>query len=165
MSKTVILEDVVEAFEFPENWQVYLDKKTGKILLLTEDDQTHLSALDGEPEDPDEIFSSDSVQEYLSAEKNGELISFPDRFDINEWDIMKRFCLSVANGSAQKQLLNAIHVSGAFRYFKDTVHRLELADQWDQYRNDALERFAIEWLESVGMSWVRRKPRNNRNRR
>jgi hypothetical protein len=61
---------------------------------------------------------------------------------------MERFCHTVENTAVQDALLNAIQGSGAFRYFKDTIHRLDLADDWYRYRQLALEQIAADFLES-----------------
>ena len=60
----------------------------------------------------------------------------PDRFEINEWDMMRDFAGSVENEDHSETLLHAIHGKGAFRYFKDRVHDLALADAWHKFRDD-----------------------------
>jgi hypothetical protein len=45
---------------------------------------------------------------------------------------MERFICTVADGQAADQLWRAIKGKGAFRYFKDTAHRLDLLKQWFQ---------------------------------
>ena len=47
----------------------------------------------------------------------------PTKYDIHEWDIMHEFAESVEPERFSNDLLNAIHGSGAFRYFKDTLRR------------------------------------------
>jgi hypothetical protein len=44
--------------------------------------------------------------------------------------------------------LRAIKGKGAFRYFKDTINRLGLREQWFQYRDEALKEFVVEWAEA-----------------
>jgi hypothetical protein len=44
-------------------------------------------------------------------------------------------------------LLNAIHGRGAFRYFKDKIHELGIADQWYTYRDEQYREVARDWCE------------------
>jgi hypothetical protein len=44
-------------------------------------------------------------------------------------------------------LRQAIRGKGAFRYFKDTVHRLNLLDAWYAYRDKTMKEFVIAWAE------------------
>lgn len=36
---------------------------------------------------------------------------------------------------------------GAFRRFKDTVHRVGMAEKWYSFQYEAYKRMAIEWCE------------------
>lgn len=42
-------------------------------------------------------------------------------------------------------LYGLIKGSGAFRRFKNAVHRDGIADDWHKYRDDALKQIAIKW--------------------
>ncbi|HEY6344301.1 MAG TPA: UPF0158 family protein [Bryobacteraceae bacterium] len=53
----------------------------------------------------------------------------------------------------REDLLNAIHGSGAFRYFKDTLRRYRIEKNWYAFRTDALREIAIEWCEQNGIAW------------
>ena len=53
---------------------------------------------------------------------------------------MRQFCFSVGDQKISQSLLNAIHGRGAFRIFKDSIHRLGIADQWYKYRDNAIKK-------------------------
>jgi hypothetical protein len=46
------------------------------------------------------------------------------------------------------QLWRAIKGKGAFRYFKDTLHRLGIQDEWYRCRDEAIKKFVIGWAEA-----------------
>jgi hypothetical protein len=52
---------------------------------------------------------------------------------------MEEFIGSVADADAAEQLGRATRGKGAFRHFKDTLHRLSLQDQWYRYRDEAMK--------------------------
>src|SRR5919202_1777451 len=75
-------------------------------------------------------------------------LPLPDRFEIHEYSIMERFCLSVDDEDIQDDLCNAIRGRGAFRYFKDRIHAYGIAEDWYRYRDAALREIAIAWCEA-----------------
>ena len=85
-------------------------------------------------------------------------LSLPSRFDIHEWDIMRRFALSLEDEGACDRLMNDLRGRGAFGRFKNRVHKLGLADQWYAYRDAALRQIAIDWCEEHDLRWYERNP-------
>ncbi len=159
MDKPVKLKEIVDAFEYPEDWEVYLNKKTGEIICFSEGDRMFLDRI-AEEEDVEDLpnwqrEALPNLQKNQEAVEAGDCVALPSHFDIHEWDIMRRFALSFGDSRKSDQLLDAIHGRGAFRYFRDTVHRLGIADKWYKFRDHALEQIAIEWLEANGIPFER----------
>src|SRR5262245_42861563 len=61
---------------------------------------------------------------------------------------MERFIGTVEDDDAVNQLWRAIKGKGAFRYFKDTAHRLGLLEQWYGYRDEAMKECIVAWAEA-----------------
>jgi hypothetical protein len=154
MSVVVKLEDVVEAMDLPGGWESLMDPETGEIVSINEDDRFILdNEEDGETEDmPD--WQRDSIARIRRVLDSGRALSLPGSFDIHEWDLMRRFALSVDDDDASDELLQAIHGTGAFRLFKMTVGRLGLRDAWFRYRDGAIRDLARDWLEENGIAYV-----------
>jgi hypothetical protein len=51
------------------------------------------------------------------------------------------------------QLWHAIKGRGAFRYFKNTLHRLGIQQSWYDYLEEARREFVIEWAKENNMSF------------
>ncbi len=81
-------------------------------------------------------------------------LPLPTKFDIHEYSIMERFCRSLDNDDMRDDLCNAIRGRGAFRYFKDRIHGYGIADDWYQYRDEALKEIAIAWCEENGIRYA-----------
>ena len=90
------------------------------------------------------------VREVLESD---DFVALPDKFEIHKYSIMERFCLSLSDEGLQDQLLHAIRGSGAFRRFKNVIYRKEIQDDWYRFRDQALKRIAIDFLESEGIAW------------
>ena len=71
---------------------------------------------------------------------------------------MERFSRSLEDESAAEQLWRAIKGKGAFRHFKDTLHRLKIEKQWYEYRDKAMKEFVIDWAESHGVAYIDDRP-------
>jgi hypothetical protein len=68
---------------------------------------------------------------------------------------MERFAKSLTNMAASEALLAALHGRGAFRRFKDAIHRLDVTEAWHRFREAALEEIAIEFLDAEGIAYCR----------
>jgi len=79
-------------------------------------------------------------------------LPLPDRFEINEYHIMERFCLSVDDADIREDLCDAIRGRGAFRRFKDRVQVYGMAEDWYRYRDAALREIARAWCEAHGIA-------------
>jgi hypothetical protein len=62
--------------------------------------------------------------------------------------MMQRFAGSILYAQQQDELSAALRGSGAFRRFKDTIHRLRLADEWYAFRDRSYEEVARAWCEA-----------------
>jgi len=151
-SVAVRLADVLDALEYPEEWEVFLDRKTGRILAVTENERPYLEdpGLDLEPLRDLPAWLRSSVEDVLSVLETGDPVRLPGKFDVHEWSIMRRFADTCAE-SERRQILEAIHGRGAFRRFRAATERLGLREAWFRYRSQALERIARGWAEGEGI--------------
>lgn len=76
-----------------------------------------------------------------------DYLPLPSKFDIHEYEIMQRFCCSIQDEELSNELLYQIRGAGAFRRFKDAIHRHGITEAWYRFRQAALEEIAIWWLE------------------
>ncbi len=66
---------------------------------------------------------------------------------------MKRFCNEIKDVEISNELLFQIQGSGAFRRFKQAIDRYNIINGWYSYRQTALEKIAIDWLELNSISY------------
>ena len=154
MAAIVSLRDVVEQMDqWSDEATAYINRKTGELITLTHEELALA-------EDPDEALDAPQWQKDLLPKAqevlaSGDFIPLPSKFDIHEWSIMERFAQSLTDTAASDELDAAIHGRGAFRRFKDAVHRLGISDEWYRFRESALEEIAIEFLEEHGIAYQR----------
>ena len=152
--KPVKLKELADEMQSQMNeWTTFLNKKTGEFVPVS-DDELRI-AEDGE--DVGNAFSLVEIDEdrVKMAEdildNSDDYIELPSRFDIDEYDIMERFCESIKNGRDRDALLIAIKGSGAFRRFKEIVRRFGLEDDWYRFKDEAYQELAIEWCNENGI--------------
>jgi hypothetical protein len=151
MPAVVSLQDVVAAMDVANrDWESFLDPDSGEIVTVTDDDRSAIE--DPEPDLLPEWQRAllPKIREALASERH---LRLPDSFEVHEWSIMQRFCLTIDDPPARDELLDAIHGSGAFRVFRQTVERLALRDAWHAYRQSAFERIARDWLDAHGVPY------------
>jgi len=140
---------------------VFLNIQTGKFVLLTS--EVLNAAEEGEDTDDFPEWEQEMIQEAADVLDSADYRELPDRFDINEYSIMERFCSSVEDERVSNRLWRSIQGKGAFRYFRDTVHDCGIVDDWYAFREEAFRAIAIEWLESNGVAYSDEKQGRNSN--
>ncbi len=153
MSVRVKLEDIIEGLEFQsDESQSFLDKRTGQVVLISEYEMR--AAEDDDPIEDFPDWEQDQVRIAKEIiDETGNYITLPTKFDIHEYSIMEKFCLSLNDSEMSDTLYSLIKGSGAFRRFKDAIHEYDIADDWYKYRNDALKEIAIEWCQENGIEF------------
>lgn len=98
-------------------------------------------------------WQQESILDLRRALNAADPIPLPTRFDVHEWDIMRRFSDSRDEG-ARADLRDAIHGPGAFRMFRHTIDRLGLRESWFSYRSEALKQIARDWLNENRIPFI-----------
>ncbi|GAE27608.1 hypothetical protein JCM9140_3761 [Halalkalibacter wakoensis JCM 9140] len=150
----VKLEDILEGIELQsEESLAYLNRETSEIVYVSE--KALLIAEDGEEYEHLPDWQQEEAQRaYDIVESSGKYISLPTSFDIHEYDMIERFCYRISDPKNQDLLLHAIKGKGAFRRFKDTLHRLEMIHQWYEYRDQSYKEVAKEFCESNSIDYI-----------
>ena len=150
MAIPVKLTEVVSAMDMQtDDCCAFLNKGSGEVIVVSghSDDvemwDEHFAA---------ELRDGQAVVDYLFESK--DWVELPSKFDIHDWDMMRRFSDSQA-GEVREVLLEAIHGRGAFRMFRSAVHNLSMQDEWYAYRDSEYEKLAVECLEEHSIPFER----------
>lgn len=153
---SVKIKDLVDEMEMEtDEYRQYLNRETGEIVTTSTEE---LSIAEDSEED-------DDFSKYPDWQRKGLLealdiivnwknyIELPDKYEINEYNIMEEFCDSIEDNRASNALYTAIQGKGAFRRFKDTVIRYGIEKEWYRFREEALKDIAINWCERNDISY------------
>jgi hypothetical protein len=151
----VSLYDIVQEMQIiSDTMTVYFQRSTGKFIMVT--DEYIYAAESDAPLDDRPEWEQEIIQEtagFLAREDDGDNVPLPTRYDIHEYAIMERFCSTVENRKIACALLRSIAGKGAFRRFKDALHRHGIEKSWYAYKDEAYKEIAREWCEENGLSW------------
>lgn len=151
---TVSLRAVAAEMDVPnDDWTVYIHRRTGELLTVTDEDASALEDEEAAEDLPD--WQAEHLPKIREALASADFLALPSKFDINEYGIMERFCEQVADTAARDGLLRAIRGAGAFGRFKALADRLGLIGEWYAFRDHEMENIAAEWLEANGIAYER----------
>ena len=150
MVTEISLRAVVDEMDLPNaEWVAYLNRVTGELFTATEDAQA-LLARDDDPELVPE-WQREEISKLREIEDSDDWLELPGSYDIHEYEIMERFCGVVEDPRREQVLFDAIRGRGAFRRYKDAIHRLGIQDEWYRYRQQAFGEIAVDWLQTHGI--------------
>jgi Uncharacterised protein family (UPF0158) len=154
MALPVKLQDVVDAFdEGGDELSHYLDKRTGEIFMITDEEMS--AAEEEKPLSDYPDWQQESILKAKETLESDQFVQLPSQFDIHEYSIMERFAQGCEDRRTSAELLRSLKGKGAFRRFKDTLVDLNIRDAWSEYRQQEFERIAIEWLEEEKIPYTR----------
>lgn len=170
MAVVVSLRDLVDELEtLSHESHVYLKKSAGRVISIRDDDfemvrnMEEFDEIEEEGDDSEIINNTDGYSdleiEFFQDVKNvlamdDDYLKLPSKFDIDEYEIVERFCLSISDEKISDVLLGKIRGSGAFRRFRDTIYRYRIEEDWFRFRDEAYKEIAISWLEGHGFAYT-----------
>lgn len=154
MPNPVKLKDVVDALEeVGDEISHYLDKRTGEVVLIT--DEVMSAAEEDDPLSEYPEWQQEMIVQAREILSSDHFVALPNKFDINEWEIMREFCLSLENRDRGEELLSLIRGSGAFGRFKNAIFDYRIENDWYRFKQAELEKIALEWLDDQGIAFTR----------
>jgi hypothetical protein len=150
----VKLQDVVDMIDMlNEEASAHLNKATGELIMLTTEE---FSAAEEEEElDDYPEWQRESIEKAREIIDSEDWIELPAKEDIHDYGIMEEFCYSIADPKLSERLLSAIRGRGAFGRFRGAIEVLDLEQEWYDFRADALEKIAVDWLEANRIAYTR----------
>ena len=149
------LKDIVDELDAQSDiHSSYFNKKTGKLIMISEEEifiVENEESLEDVPEWQMELV--EAAREIL-CDNSENYICLPDEFDIHEYKIIENFCLSYEDDKIQSELINSIRGRGAFRMFKDTIHRHDIQDDWYAYREKTFFNIAKDWCDINKIEYI-----------
>jgi hypothetical protein len=154
MGRRVKLSEIVGEMELQhDQGSLYLNQKTGEVVLLIDEEMLTAEEEESSEELPEWQREAKKVAKDI-LENRGNYVELPSKVEINEYRIMEDFCHSLEDREISEKLSDAIKGRGAFRRFKDNMVRMGIEDRWYKYKNETLKRMALEWCEENHIDYI-----------
>ena len=143
----VKLQAVIDAISLTfEDQRQFINLETGEIVLVQNEhfcvaEEIHDA---GRFEYPIEWEKDAILTAYDILVSEDKYLPLPDKYEINEYEIMESFCLQL-RASSSEEFLDAIRGRGAFRRFRDLLNRYSMLEQWYSFEQEALTEVARNW--------------------
>jgi len=151
----VNLQEIIDHIEMQfEGTNAYVNKKTGEVISISEDDLRDAEDMDEQEmsELPDwQQMNMKIALEFIEHED--DYISLPTEMDFNSYEMMERFIYTLNDDKKSRILDGAIRGKGAFRRFKDTIDAVGLSKEWYRFRDQCYRQIAIEWCDTEGVEY------------
>jgi len=156
MGIPVSLKAVVDELDaVSDDMTAYINRETGELYTLTNEDIDYGEGDDDEEDAPE--WQKESIAKAKEILDNDAWLTLPGKFEINEWEIMQDFAQSQPDQNVAERLFRAIHGKGAFRYFKDVLSDEGIRDEWFAFRQRALEEIAEEFLTDAQIPYKKER--------
>lgn len=153
----IFIEDIADKMEEAnEDWQAFLNKKSGKIVDIGHQYYGIAEELREDEEIPTHLadWEKEFVQTAIEVVENWEnYVELPNQFDTHEYSIMEDFVESITNHRKSAILYQAMNGRGAFRRFKDKLYDLGLEESWFAYKYEAFCKIAVRWCDEYEISY------------
>lgn len=157
MKVVVSLKDIIDEMDtLSDEIAGFLNRQTGELITLTSEELSAASE-DGDEEDTDEYpeWQQEMIIKAREVIGSDDYLPLPGKFDIHEYRIIEDFCYSVADNTIRENLSYKIRGSGAFRRFKEAIREYGIEEEWYRFRQEELEKIAIDWLEANQISYTK----------
>jgi hypothetical protein len=132
----------------------YLNKTTGELHYITDDIFGHIDGSEeGDTFEDLPDWERDLVMVAKEINETGNYLRLPSKFELNEYRMMERFCLSINDERLRDKLYYAIKGSGAFRRFKDCIYEHGIEKDWFEFKKNELIAVAIDWCKANGIEF------------
>jgi hypothetical protein len=153
MASPILLSDVITGIELQnDDGLSFLNIKTGAVVTVSREEMS--AAEEDEPLERFPVWQRANIKAALEILETDDYIALPSNYDVDEYNMMEEFCLSLEDDRLRDTMCNCIQGSGAFRRFKDNIRRFNLEEDWYRYRDESIRKIAVEWCEENGISFT-----------
>ncbi|MEK4485765.1 UPF0158 family protein [Psychrobacillus sp. FSL H8-0484] len=154
MNNPVKLQSIIEELEMQfEESRTFLNIETGEIIIVTSEEL--IAAEEEEPLDHLPDWQQEDRKVAIDVIENFENYKeLPTKYEINEYEIMEEYCLTISDQVKRDTLLKAIKGKGAYRRFKDKIINFDIEEQWYSFRDERYKEIAIEWCQDNNVDYI-----------
>mgnify|MGYP001601081633 CR=1 FL=1 len=146
----VKIAEIVDQLEMSfDTGNSYLNKITSELYYITDDIFGYLDgAEEGDTFEDLPDWERDLVIIVKEINETDNYVRLPSKYELNEYRIMERFCLSLDDEQLRDKMCYSIKGSGAFQRFRDNIYEYGIEKDWFDFKKQWLHTVVIEWCET-----------------
>ena len=154
MKVIVSIRDVVNEMDvLSDEYSAFLNRHTGELVTLSNEEISAAEEDDNIDEYPE--WQQDMILKAKEVSSSDDYLPLPNKFEIHEYHIMEKFCHTIEDDKIRGNLLDKIRGRGAFSRFKNAIQINGIEEEWYRFRQEELEKIAIDWLEANQISYTK----------
>lgn len=153
MELPVSLQKVIDEMIYAQDGcTAYIDKKTGKLYTISDEEADFASNQNHPDSIPD--YVKEAIPQIKEILNSPDIIELPDKLDINEHAIMAAFANSVDHPEKKQRLISISKKLDPEKEFKRFTQDFDLFDGWNEFHHKAVSKVAIDFLNANGIEFV-----------
>jgi len=125
-----------------DTMEAFLDRRTGRIEMLTEDMEDTIG-----PEGAE-------LERMIREDTTDRFVPLPTQFERDDFRIMQRFAWSRDDDRHCEKLEDALRGRGKYRRFKDRVIDLDIERDWFAFRDARYKQMMVDWCEEHNVDYI-----------
>jgi hypothetical protein len=156
MAALVSLRAVADEMDLlGDETHAFLNRQTGELYSTT----SELLERAEEGDDDDLLgWETEIIAKLREVLGSPDWLNLPGRDTRDDYRIMERFCLERTEGDLQDELLRAIDGRGAFRWFRDVIHRRDGLGIGNRQKPTPIADLPYRSSSSLLRQWSRKAP-------
>ncbi|MDN5850610.1 MAG: hypothetical protein L0H63_13390 [Nitrococcus sp.] len=156
MALPVSLRHVVTEVEgLQEGWSIYLNRKTGELMTITER-EARIALNEEQASELADWLMEDFLPKVKEVVTSDDYVVLPNKASV-EFSLMDSYCDAVDDGQLRESLRNAMRGAEGPARFNDLIEAKGVQDEWDRFKTEAVRNLVAEFLESHKISYVESK--------
>ncbi|GAA0125159.1 hypothetical protein UT300019_10610 [Clostridium sp. CTA-19] len=154
MENKINLNELLEIYnmELDDVKNLY-NKSEGVVILISQEDIKAVE--DGKKVEDFDEWKEEIILNALDYKSNKDkYIEFPRREDFDEYFIMEKFIQNCNDENLKAELNLNISGEDAFRAFKSALYRLDLIDQWYNFKDKEFLKFLAQWCNKNEIEYI-----------
>ncbi|WP_061996606.1 UPF0158 family protein [Clostridium sp. ATCC 25772] len=154
MENKINLNELLEIYnmELDDVKNLY-NKSEGVVILISQEDIKAVE--DGKKVEDFDEWKKEIILNALDYKSNKDkYIEFPRREDFDEYFIMEKFIQNCNDENLKAELNLNISGEDAFRAFKSALYRLDLIDQWYNFKDKEFLKFLAQWCNKNEIEYI-----------
>ncbi|MCO6442052.1 MAG: hypothetical protein J5I81_13470 [Nitrococcus mobilis] len=146
---------VVEVEALQEGWTIYLNRKTGELMTIT-DREARIALEEEQASELADWLMEDFLPKVKEVVTSDDCVVLPNKASV-EFALMEKYCDAVDDPQFRESLLNAVRGHEAVARFNDLIEAKGVQNEWNHFKEEALRDLIAEFLDSHGISYVESK--------